>query len=47
MSEYALAVYYVVMAAEASTNLARYDGIRFGHIEGDGANIAKNRSHGF
>ena len=32
-SEYGLAVYYIVMSAEASTNLARYDGIRFGHIE--------------
>ncbi|KKW19946.1 MAG: Glutamyl-tRNA(Gln) amidotransferase subunit A [Parcubacteria group bacterium GW2011_GWA2_51_10] len=28
--EYALAVYYVLMPAEASTNLARYDGIRYG-----------------
>lgn len=27
---YALAVYYVIMPAEASTNLARYDGIRYG-----------------
>lgn len=31
-SEYGLAVYYIIMAAEASTNLSRYDGIRFGHI---------------
>jgi len=46
-SEYGLAVYYIVMAAEASTNLSRYDGIRFGHISGDGADIAKNRSEGF
>ena len=29
-SSYALAVYYVIMPAEASTNLARYDGIRYG-----------------
>ncbi|MEK7516620.1 MAG: Asp-tRNA(Asn)/Glu-tRNA(Gln) amidotransferase subunit GatA [Patescibacteria group bacterium] len=29
-TEYALAVYYVLMPAEASSNLARYDGIRFG-----------------
>jgi aspartyl-tRNA(Asn)/glutamyl-tRNA(Gln) amidotransferase subunit A len=28
---YGLAVYYIVMPAEASTNLARYDGIRYGH----------------
>lgn len=29
-SSYALAVYYVIMPAEASTNLARYDGVRYG-----------------
>ena len=29
-SKYALAVYYIIMPAEASTNLARYDGIRYG-----------------
>ncbi|MEJ0053937.1 MAG: Asp-tRNA(Asn)/Glu-tRNA(Gln) amidotransferase subunit GatA [bacterium] len=29
-SSYALPVYYVIMPAEASTNLARYDGIRYG-----------------
>jgi aspartyl-tRNA(Asn)/glutamyl-tRNA(Gln) amidotransferase subunit A len=28
--EYALAVYYIIMPAEASTNLARFDGIRYG-----------------
>jgi aspartyl-tRNA(Asn)/glutamyl-tRNA(Gln) amidotransferase subunit A len=30
-SKYGLPSYYVVMPAEASTNLARYDGIRYGH----------------
>jgi aspartyl-tRNA(Asn)/glutamyl-tRNA(Gln) amidotransferase subunit A len=29
-SEYALAVYYIIATSEASANLARYDGIRFG-----------------
>ena len=31
MSPYALAAYYVIMPAEASANLARYDGMRYGH----------------
>ena len=30
-SEYAVAVYYIVATAEASSNLARYDGMRYGH----------------
>ncbi len=30
LSKYALAVYYLVMPCEVSSNLARYDGIRFG-----------------
>jgi len=29
--EYALAVYYIINPAEVSTNLARFDGIRYGH----------------
>ncbi len=28
---YSIAVYYILATAEASTNLARYDGIRYGH----------------
>lgn len=46
-TEYCLAVYYIVMAAEASTNLARYDGIRYGHSSETGMDIARNRSEGF
>jgi len=30
-SEYALASYYLIMPAEVSSNLARFDGIRYGH----------------
>ena len=29
--EHSVPVYYVLASAEASTNLARYDGVRFGH----------------
>lgn len=31
MTKYAIATYYILMPAEVSTNLARYDGIRYGH----------------
>lgn len=30
MAEYALAIYYIVVPAEVSSNLARYDGVRYG-----------------
>jgi aspartyl-tRNA(Asn)/glutamyl-tRNA(Gln) amidotransferase subunit A len=33
-TEYALPCYYIIMPAEASTNLSRYDGIRYGRSEG-------------
>lgn len=31
MTKYGVAIYYVLVPTELSTNLARYDGIRFGH----------------
>lgn len=30
-AKYALAIYYIVVPAEVSSNLARYDGVRYGH----------------
>src|SRR5204863_2001370 len=30
-TDYGLATYYIVVPAEASANLARYDGVRYGH----------------
>jgi aspartyl-tRNA(Asn)/glutamyl-tRNA(Gln) amidotransferase subunit A len=46
----ALPVYYLVATAEASANLARYDGVRFGFSAGADAmfaNIRQTRGHGF
>jgi aspartyl-tRNA(Asn)/glutamyl-tRNA(Gln) amidotransferase subunit A len=47
---YSLAVYYIIMPAEASTNLARYDGIRYGlSVPADNIHdvYAKTRAAGF
>jgi len=47
----ALAVYYIVVPAEVSSNLSRYDGQRFGYSEEDAATLDDSyelsRSHGF
>ncbi len=38
-TEYGLATYYIVAPAEASANLARYDGIRYGPRLGEGQDV--------
>ncbi|MBJ6724656.1 Asp-tRNA(Asn)/Glu-tRNA(Gln) amidotransferase subunit GatA [Geomesophilobacter sediminis] len=50
-TEYAVATYYLVATAEASSNLARYDGVRFGHRTAEAKGLidmfAKSRAEGF
>ena len=49
-TEYAIATYYIIATAEASSNLARYDGVRFG-LRVPGATLLdmyrKTRERGF
>jgi len=50
-TDYAVATYYLIATAEASSNLARYDGVRFGHrseqVDGLLEMYTKSRSQGF
>src|SRR6202795_1455435 len=49
-TEYAIATYYIIATAEASSNLARYDGVRFGlRVDSDSllAMYRKTRGAGF
>lgn len=49
--KFALPVYYIIACAEASSNLGRYDGIRFGykteHYNGTHDMVCRTRSEGF
>src|SRR3989338_1819308 len=49
-SKYSLAAYYIIMPAEVSTNLSRFDGIRYGY-SAKGENLSevykKSRAQGF
>ncbi len=51
VAEYALATYYIIACAEASSNLGRFDGIRYGHRAKDFENLKdlykNSRSEGF
>jgi aspartyl-tRNA(Asn)/glutamyl-tRNA(Gln) amidotransferase subunit A len=49
-TDYAIAVYYIIATAEASSNLARYDGVRYGLRVNDDSLLAmyrKTRGAGF
>jgi len=50
-TKYALAAYYILAPSEASANLARYDGVRYGFSERDAGNVIetteRTRQFGF
>jgi len=50
-TKYAVPVYYLIATAEASSNLSRFDGVRYGHRSAESANLAamysKSRDEGF
>jgi aspartyl-tRNA(Asn)/glutamyl-tRNA(Gln) amidotransferase subunit A len=50
-TKYALAIYYLIAPSEASSNLARYDGVKYGYRSKDGENLLEmyinTRSQGF
>ncbi len=50
-TESAMAVYYIIAPAEASANLARFDGVRYGHRSAESKDVyslyAKSRAEGF
>ena len=50
-TEYGVAAYYIIAPAEASSNLARYDGVKYGHRNREGKTLMemyrRSRSQGF
>lgn len=50
-TDYAVGVYYIIATAEASANLARFDGVRYGHRAADVQNLldhyGRTREEGF
>lgn len=50
-TKYAVAVYYIITPSEVSSNMSRYDGIRYGHRSGNGKDLIeqyfKTRAQGF
>ncbi len=51
LSQYAIATYYIIATAEASSNLARFDGVRYGYRAKDVDDLmdlyVRSRSEGF
>ena len=51
MTEYAVAAYYIIACAEASSNLSRFDGVKYGYRTKEAENLhelyKKSRSEGF
>ena len=51
MAKYSLAIYYIIVPAEVMSNLARYDGVHYGHRSEEATTLAelygKSRDEGF